>query len=247
MKIHILSDLHLEFASFKPPQTDADIVVLAGDIHLGLKGLEWAKQSFDGKTVIYILGNHEYYDHAIPQLTNELRECAAGTHVHILEQNSLEIDGIKFLGCTLWTDFKLFGLPYIAGSYARQKINDYHKIRVSPKFNKLRVLDTEFFHYYSRKWLQDELNTSLQKVIVITHHAPSLCSIPITYRSNLLNAAFASPLDDFVRNSGASLWIHGHIHNNCDYKLGNTRIVCNPRGYPSEIVSSFNPSLLIEV
>jgi Icc-related predicted phosphoesterase len=243
-KIHILSDLHLEFAPFKPPETEANIVVLAGDIHLGQKGKQWAKQSFPDKTIIYVLGNHEYYGNAIPKLTNKIRE--AGTHLHILENERLEIEGLTFLGCTLWTDFKLFGDPRIAGYHAQTMMNDYHKIRVSPEFRKLRAIDTALFHSRSLKWLQNELlNVNPQKTIVITHHAPSLYSIPVKYRSDLLSAAFASALDDFVINSGVSLWIHGHIHDNFDYKLGNTRVVCNPRGYPDEKVLSFNPEFII--
>jgi len=246
LKIHILSDLHLEFAPFKPPTTKADIVVLAGDIHLGQKGLAWAKQSFPDKTVIYVLGNHEYYGNAIPKLTNKVRE--ASSHVHILENERLDIEGFTFLGCTLWTDFKLFGDPRLAGYHAQTMMNDYHKIRVSPEFRKLRSIDTALFHSRSLSWLQNELlSVNPQKTIVITHHAPSSSSIPVRYRSDLLSAAFASALDDFVIKSGVKLWIHGHIHDYFDYKLGNTRVVCNPRGYPDENLFSFNPELVVEL
>jgi predicted phosphodiesterase len=247
MKIHILSDLHLEFAPFQAPKTDADVVVLAGDIHLGQKGLEWAKQSFPDKTVLYVLGNHEYYGNAIPKLVNQLHEQAAGTQVHILEKESFEIEGFKFLGCTLWTDLKLFGPVNLASYNKYYQVADYYKIRVSPKLRRLHPYDTKLFHLHSFQWLQDELSKSRhQKTIVITHHAPSLRSIPVAFRSNHLSAAFASPLDDFVINADISLWLHGHTHNRVDYKLGNTRVVCNPRGYPYQALS-FNPELLIEV
>ncbi|MDM8559733.1 metallophosphoesterase [Candidatus Parabeggiatoa sp. HSG14] len=247
MKIHILSDLHLEFASFNPPKTNADIVVLAGDIHLGQKGLEWAKEFFPDKTVLYVLGNHEYYGKAIPKLTDKLREQVVGTRIHILENDSFEFENFKFLGCTLWTDFKLFEQPRISAYQAQSTITDYRKIRVNPKFSKLRPIDTMRFHANSLSWLKKQLDNNHKKTIVMTHHAPSLRSLPITWQKNLLSAAYASPLDDFVSNSNISLWIHGHIHQSIDYQLNNTRIVCNPRGYPDENSSGFDSDLVIEV
>ena len=115
MKLHVLSDIHIEFESFDAPATDADAVVLAGDIDIGRNGLDWALRQFPDKPVIYVLGNHEYYGKAIPRFTEKLREFAAGTNVHILEQEALSLDGATFLGCTFWTDFELFGDPRIAG------------------------------------------------------------------------------------------------------------------------------------
>ncbi len=85
MKLHILSDLHIEFAEFNPPKTDADVVILAGDIHIGQKGFTWAKEKFRNQEVIYVIGNHEYYRNAIPKLTEELKILSHGTNIHILE------------------------------------------------------------------------------------------------------------------------------------------------------------------
>jgi predicted phosphodiesterase len=110
MKIQVLSDLHLEFIPFQPLITDADVVVLAGDIHLGTEGLQWAKEIFTDKIVIYVLGNHEYYYHTTPTLIHQLRQLAIHSQVHVLENESIEIEGVKFFGCTLWTDFKLWGM-----------------------------------------------------------------------------------------------------------------------------------------
>jgi len=249
MKILIFSDLHLEFGPFDPPQTDADIVVLAGDTYPGLKGLEWAKQAFPDKTVLYLLGNHEYYGHAMPKLSNKLRKNALSSHVHILEHDKFEIDGFKFLGCTLWTDFKLFGNAKIARQEAQLWMNDYDKIRVSPQFRKLRAVDTQILHSKSLRWLKSELNENPQKTIVITHHAPSRQSLLKAESSDLdlLNAAYASSLDEFIIKSGPLLWIHGHIHESRDYKIGNTRIVSNPRGYYPDESPSFSREFVVEV
>jgi hypothetical protein len=142
MKIHILSDLHIEFESFHPPKTDADMVVLAGDIHIGKKGIDWAKATFPSQQVLYVLGNHEYYGRAYPKHINDLKELVAGTNIHVLENDRLVIDNIVFLGCTLWTDFGLFDAPKIAGYHATQTMTDYRKIRVNPQYRKLRSVFT---------------------------------------------------------------------------------------------------------
>ncbi|MEM6513538.1 MAG: metallophosphoesterase [Pseudomonadota bacterium] len=245
MKLHILSDIHVEFEAFVPPATDADVIVLAGDIHVGRKGLDWALEQFPDKPVIYVLGNHEYYGKAVPKLTNELQKIAANTNVHLLERSSVEIDGVTFLGSTLWTDFELFGDPRIAGFEAQQKMTDFKKIRVSPRFSRLRSVDASVMHYRAKKWIQEELRKTVGKVVVVTHHGPSARSLPERYREDLLSAAYVSDMDDFVSKSDATLWIHGHLHSTSDYRLGNTRVVCNPRGYPDESNDEFAPDFVV--
>lgn len=247
MKLHILSDIHNEFETFAAPATDADIVVLAGDIHVGKRGLDWALQQFPEKPIIYILGNHEYYGGAIPKLTGKLRELAAGTNLHILEQEALTLDGVTFLGCTLWTDFALSGDPRVAGYEATQRMTDYRKIRVSPQYSRLRSLDTAIIHQKSRLWLQSQLENLINDTVVITHHAPSKRSLSESHHGNLLGAAYASHLDDMVEHSNAKLWIHGHLHNSSDYRIGNTRVVCNPRGYSDERNNEFIPDLVVSL
>ncbi len=78
MKIQILSDLHLEFENFNFYNTDADVVVLAGDVHLGMNGVLWAKKAIQNQPVIYVLGNHEYYRNAYPKLLDKIRKEAEG-------------------------------------------------------------------------------------------------------------------------------------------------------------------------
>lgn len=248
MKLHILSDLHIEFESFNPTFIDTDIIILAGDIHVGKKGVEWALTNFPDKPVIYILGNHEYYGKAFPKHINDLKQLAHGTNIHLLENDSFVLDGVKFIGCTFWTDFKLFGDPRIAGYQATQTMNDYRKIRVSPQYRKLRSLDTTFIHSKSLRWLEEELkNSKDSKVVVITHHAPSKRSLPGSDQDDILSAAYASHLDRFVEDSCAVLWIHGHIHTQQDYLIGSTRVICNPRGYPDKRNNRFVPNLVIEL
>jgi Icc-related predicted phosphoesterase len=248
MKLQIFSDLHVEFESFYPPATEADVVILAGDIHVGKKGIDWAKASFPDRPVLYVLGNHEYYGRAYPKHIDDLRKLASGTNIHILENDRLVIDDVTFLGCTLWTDFQLFGDPKIAGYYATQMMTDYRKIRVNPQYRKLRSLDTAVIHAKSLRWLQESvLELRGEKIVIITHHAPSSRSIPASFQEDILSAAYASHLEAFVMESDAKLWVHGHLHTQQDYSIGNTRIICNPRGYPDEQNQNFIPDLIVEV
>lgn len=248
MKLHVLSDLHIEFEDFRPPVVDADLVVLAGDIHVKGRGLAWARAAFRDRPVLYVLGNHEYYGKAYPKHLHDLKDQARGTHIHVLENESFAMDGVRFLGCTLWTDFKLFGDPRIAGYEATQKMTDYRKIRVSSSFRKLRSLDTAGIHARSLDWLAREIEKADgYKQVVITHHAPSRRSVAESAKDDLTDAAYASNLDDFVEKSGVGLWIHGHVHRQSDYAIGNTRTVCNPRGYPTEPNPAFVADFTVDV
>jgi len=248
MKLYVLSDVHVEFEPFDPPEVDADIVILAGDIHVKTKGLIWAKENFKDKPVFYVLGNHEYYGKSLPKHLDKLKELAIGTNIQILENESIKVDDVTFLCCTLWTDFNLFGDPRIAGYEATQVLTDYKKIRVSPTYRKLRSIDTAGIHHKSINWLKEEVEKNQnQKIVIVTHHAPSRLSVPEHYKEDILSAAYASDLDEFVASSGADLWIHGHLHAQNDYKIGKTRVISNPRGYPDEPNEEFIPDLVIEI
>src|SRR5438552_6183610 len=154
MRLHILSDLHLEFGTTKIPDTDADAVVLAGDIHLGREGRKWARRHFPDQPVVYVLGNHEFYRHSIPDLTETLKRETAGSHIHLLENETVELNGFTFLGCTLWTDFSLAGDPGPAMRVAEDIMSDYSIIDFSPENRILRAKDTAKLHAESLAWLK---------------------------------------------------------------------------------------------
>jgi predicted phosphodiesterase len=231
MKLHVLSDLHTEFADFSPPETDADVVVLAGDIGVGLAGIEWAARRFTETPVIYVPGNHEFYDHDIG-LTNELK-VTAPANIHVLNNDKLEFDGVRFLASTLWTDFKLYGEgeARFAQQRAKQLIEDFASIKNGRR--RFTPEDSVAVHESSKAWLVGELERKFDgSTVVVTHHLP----------------AFASRLEDIIEKYGPELWIHGHTHVPCDYELLDTRIVCNPRGYPGEKHDSrFQAGLIVEV
>lgn len=248
MRLHILSDLHLEFAPFMPPATDADAVILAGDISTGQNGLKWAMATFPDRPVIYVLGNHEFYGQKLQKLIQKLHEAARGSNIHVVEDEGVTLEDVTFLGATLWTDFALSGDAVMSEVVAQTSMSDYRRIRTLPAYRRLKPSDTRRIHMRSRRWLEEQtLALKGRKVVVVTHHAPSIESIPSLYEGDPCNPAFASELAPFVGQSGARLWIHGHIHSPSDYRIGETRIIANPRGYPTESKLGFNPALVVEV
>jgi predicted phosphohydrolase len=247
MKVHILNDLHIEFEDFKPPETDADVIVLAGDIGVGMEGLRWAEARFPDRPVIYVPGNHEFYHYDI-DLIDELQAETPG-HIHVLNDDPVVIDGVRFLGSILWTDFDLFGEAdrFFAMQTARQRMTDFSIIQKQRR--RFTPEDAIRAHTFSRDWLAAALAEPFHgKTVVVTHHAPSSRSIPSRYASDLLAPAFASNLERLMEGDRVALWIHGHIHDSFDYQIYSTRVVCNPRGYaPNALNPDFRPDLIIEM
>jgi predicted phosphodiesterase len=247
MRIRVLSDLHNEFGARPLPRVRADLIVLAGDIDVGAKGLRWAEEAFQGTPVLYVAGNHEYYGHSIPKLTHDLGSLGAGPAVTFLEKAAATIDGVRFLGCTLWSDFTIGGDRALSMAACRESVSDFSRIRVSPSFRRLRPSDQASWHRASLFWLEEEIVKDPSRTIVVTHHAPSLRSLNSRHRNSLISGAFASDLDTLVAASGVPLWIHGHTHYCVDYTIGRTRVINNGRGYPHEYVPGFDPALVVEV
>lgn len=248
MKLHILADLHIEFGPFEPPKTDADLVILAGDTDLNTRGITWAKEAFAGKPVIYVPGNHEYYGETYQKLRAEMQEEAADSNVHLLDCAKYEKDELVILGATLWTDFHLLGSQSISMLTVQAGMNDFKKIRTLPQYRKFRPLDALQSHSKEKAWLEKEIQAAAgKKLVVVTHHLPSLKSIPEQWKNDHLTAGYASSLDELVADSGAILWIHGHTHTACDYMIGETRVLCNPRGYVRREATGYDPALVVEI
>ena len=255
MKIHQLSDLHLEFAPHRLQVVDADVIALAGDIGIGLEGIRWAASLLQETKadIIYICGNHEFYGHEIHQLHAEIKAFVASNsegRLHFLDDEQVVIDGVRFLGSTLWTDLKLFGddLKDECMLEGNQSLNDFRLIDIGEWT--LTTLDSLHLHRKSVAWLESKLKKEKfdGKTVVITHHLPSKDSVATRYRKELLSACFASNLDYLFGYS--TLWMHGHTHDSFDYVSKGTRVVCNPRGYHqygSNENENFNPKLVIEI
>lgn len=245
-----MSDLHVEFFDFHPIEVPADVVVLAGDILIEHRGLAWARKAFPGKPIIYVMGNHEYYEGDYERVLERARDEAAKQQIHLLEQDQVVIDGVRFLGTTLWTDFEIEEPLHAAGFsiwYANRAMMDFRIIRHRGRL--LRAEDTREFHRTARAWLTARLEEPFDgKTVIVTHHLPHKGSIDPQFHQHPLNPAFASHLSDLVAPP-VSLWIHGHTHCSCDYSpTEGTRVLCNPRGYgPADLNPRFDQSLVIEV
>jgi predicted phosphodiesterase len=238
MNLLVLSDLHLEFSTLDIDTTDVDVVVLAGDIHLGKRGMPWIETQSRGLPVIYVPGNHEFYKGEHSRVLRDLRAaCAATPNVHLLDTDKITIGDVEFLGATLWTDFALYGgaeeKVRAAESYAARGMTDFTgAIRFESRgvFRKLQPQDTAQMHHAAREWLTTELMTPSQcRRVVVTHHAPSARSVSPRFQDDPLTPAYASHMDDVIKL--ADLWIHGHMHGSSDYSAGACRVICNPRGY----------------
>lgn len=247
MKLHVVSDLHAGFGAFDPPETDADVLVLAGDVDVGLRGVEVAKGWARGRPVLYVAGNHEFYGEAIPRHLQKMEAAAEGSGVRFMENREVVLGGVRYLGCTLWTDFELFGNRAVSADVARSMMNDFRKIRVEPEFRRLSPVDVMAIHGRSLRWLTERLDAPFDgPTVVITHAAPGLRSVAPMHRHEPLTAAFASDLE-WMLDGRAALWIHGHTHFCCDYEVGGTRVVANQRGYPGEDTGGFDPAFVVEV
>jgi predicted phosphodiesterase len=250
MKIRVLSDLHLEFLDWVPPYAEADIVVLAGDIHVGVAGVEWARRQFPATPVIYVPGNHEFYGAHLEDMLLALRKEARLFGVHLLDGNELLLDGTRLLGATLWTDFALYGSGTAelgqAMADASYGMNDFRLIRHGRGL--FRPEHARDIHLSQVNWLAETLAKPFDgSTVVVTHYLPHRRSIHPKYEQDRLNPCFVSDLAHLVK-APVGLWIHGHTHESCDYVVSGTRVVCNPRGYlPMEPNRAFDSTLVVEL
>ncbi len=232
MKLHILSDLHVEFGDFDVPDVGADLVVLAGDTHVGSRGVRWICDQGIEIPIIYVLGNHEFYRNDFPGLIDALQREAEGTNVVVLENDVYAFGGFRFFGCTLWSDMDLLGDAPAAATAAARGMNDYHQIRSSHNDRKLTPAETVAWHRASVDRLVAFLESGApERSVVVTHGCPSIRSIPERFQDHRLAPAFAANMEDIILNYEPRLWVHGHTHDSFDYHIGKTRIICNPRGY----------------
>lgn len=226
MKIQIISDVHLEFGGFEFVDKECDVLIAAGDIGVGLEGIEWL-QKLD-KPVIYVAGNHEYWGYDINELQDELLGMSKGSNVRFLEKKSVVIDGVRFLGCTMWTDFNQCDDEEMMGDL-QSIMNDFRYISL----DKSNITPEELIkiNHACKKWLARELAKDFDgPTVVVTHHAPtkkSWAGDPDDY----LKFAYCNQLESLLKENQIDLWAHGHIHHASDYKKYGARVVCNPRGY----------------
>lgn len=254
MRIKQMSDLHLEFdADFFPKNEDkADILMLNGDICMGqyfdkgidspyyyralefLNFFEFCSNEYEN--VLYIAGNHEYYRGYIDMTADIIRKTLSSfSNIHFLDNSSWSKDGITFLGGTLWTDMN-HNNP-ITEQYLMNGMNDFRivKWKKDGYGGRFRPSDAAALHRKTLKFF-DEASAGLDNVVIMSHHAPSYKSVHPKYHNDTqMNYGYYSDLDQFILDQPQiKLWTHGHMHDCFDYMIGDTRIVCNPRGYRDE-------------
>lgn len=207
--------------------------------------------SFQFPHVVYIAGNHEFYHGKWFQTLDILaNECAKFSNIYFMENGSKTIDDVTFIGATLWTDMNK-GDPLTLHS-VRNMMNDFRIIRKEFEgYTSLKPYDTAVRHRKSLEYIRTVIEGQFDKKFVVCgHHAPSKLSTHEQYKNDhLMNGAYSSDLSEFILDHPQiKLWTHGHTHHPFDYMLGETRVVCNPRGYEGyEPDSGWNPDILIEI
>ncbi len=237
MKIISYSDMHLEFGKdFQPPaNTDADIMILAGDMitFRNFEPLGWMLKEWH-KPVLFVAGNHEYYTRQ-PMDENEkdFKAWLAVNHpnVHCLKNESIAIEGVHFFGGTMWTDSNSANEKAMAD--AQRNISDYHQIML-PNKHFLKPRDTLAFHESFveslEQWFAEDLPG---KRVVISHHAPAVNPSTQYGNSPLMPAFNSLDMVPIIEKYQPALWVYGHTHECDDQMIGNTRIISNQRGYPN--------------
>lgn len=263
MKIWLFSDLHLRHAGIPGsavlPSVRADLAICAGDLIEGDPegGVAWlAHYVRPQMKVVYIMGNHEFYrpNASMERLKEKARRLAEQSGIDLLDNGFVDIDDIRIFGSTLWTDFDFFG----RGDESRRQrdmawselwMNDFRLIR--PEETSLELWSATRArreHFISRTWLETAMSDAAdQRKVVVTHHAPHPGSVAARFSNDPLTSAFVSDLSTTIERYQPELWIHGHTHTSFDYRVGATRVICNPRGYPAENTSGFDPAIVIEI
>ena len=255
MRLWIVSDLHTEHHPWAPPAIpDADACVIAGDVkcHPGW-ALDWIS-SFVAPhmPVVMVAGNHESYGgYVIRDLRDAQRKAAKLGGIYLLENSATVLGGVRFVGATLWTDYCLDAESDSDVAWhmrnAQRGVYDFAAIIGIDPGEPPTPAGFAKLHARSRKYIDRTLATPFPGAsVVVTHHAPHPDSISEAFRGSDLNAAYASDLSDLILARRPNMWVHGHVHQPCDYWVGTTRVVCNPKGFGNEN-AGFDPGLVVEV
>ncbi|WP_429930412.1 metallophosphoesterase [Agrobacterium vitis] len=264
MKAWVISDLHAMSSGTLPLTIpDADVCVCAGDvsgfIQVTMECLE--RQIAPFMPIILVLGNHDYYHSSVDGALEYARRVTRDSTITVLENESVVIGSVRFLGATLWTDYLIpFGgsqpeLPLperrdVAIHFGQKYLMDFRAIYGSNSYAGDGLISPQEIigrHEASRSFITNQLATPFDgRTVVVTHHAPSPRSKDIRFLGQPTNAGFLSDLDELIEDGKPNFWIHGHIHRRFDYRIGRTRVLCNPRGYWHE-KTGYQPGLVIDL
>ena len=258
-RIAAVSDLHLDVGPntvrWKPDALPsawdhADVLVLAGDINEVDKGVKWARDVLlprYGKPIVYVPGNHEGWGTSWQRALRKMKEAAAGHPIHVLDRESVVLAGMRFLGATLWTDFRAWpdvdeaireswpNNPYAPG------MRDYLRIRMEPGFRRLNPKDTIGMAIRARAWLLEAAAQPFDgPTVVVTHHPPVVEAAGPHYASpdgaltHPLSAAYVNDWADGVAKIAPALWVSGHTHHPYRRVSGQTLLASHAAGHTVE-------------
>ena len=253
MKIALLSDLHLSVQPLALTLPAVDLVVLAGDLQRPPQAMAWARQL--NQPTLFVAGNHEFYGSDLVTTMAQLHAQAEGSSVRVLERGEWRHGGVRFLGCTLWSDYRFFTSPTQrdeALAKAVELVRDFSRIRLAPDFPELFTpAVSQMLFDQSVAWLEERFAEPFEgPTVVVTHFAPARGSIASQFADSPFNACFVSDLEERILRWQPRLWLHGHVHDSFDYFVGATRVVTNPRGYAPQGVAenkAFAPGLVLEL
>lgn len=264
MRLLVISDLHLEFGPFKfpSPLPDFDVAVFAGDIGQPISAaIEWMTQqrgegaALRGWPVIYVPGNHEFYRSEFKANLAEGRAAAELAGIELLFRRAVVVRGVRFVGCILWTDYRIHGTPKPSMVHAGENLNDHRLIRYRQEdghYSRFMPWHAAAEHRLDLAFIRRELATPFAgPTVVVTHHAPHPNSIQPRHQGSPLTPAFVSDLGHLIEEFQPEIWIHGHDHGSHDYKVGRTRVLANQAGYPNLYGDrenrGFDPRCVIEI
>lgn len=275
MKVHVISDLHLEFADLTLP--GGDVLILSGDVleaknlkltdytpeivalneRTGVKSHRYCRFFYEEcakyRHVIYVMGNHEHYGYKFNKTYEHLKENIPG-NVHLLEKEHVDIDGVIFIGATLWTNCN--NGDAITMMTLQHSMNDYRVItnhyKESGLYYKLTPKVTFEEHIRTKQYISETANKFADRtVVVVTHHSPSKQSTKPRYKDDFhMNGGYSSNLEEFIaEHPNIKVWTHGHTHDTFDYQVAQCRIICNPRGYAGyeERAKDFDPTVGFDI
>lgn len=263
MRLLVISDVHLELGpfAFPDPMPDFDVAVFAGDMHRPIiSALNWmADQRQAGplrdRDIVYIAGNHEFYKTEMKSALAAGIELADKVGIYLLHRRTVAIGPVRFIGCTLWTDYRLRGEPKASMVHAGQELNDHRLIRYREeggRYGRFTPLHALAEHRLDLAFMRSELAKPHDgSTVVVTHHAPHPQSVQATHQGSALSPAFVSDLSALIEEYQPELWIHGHDHGSHDYMVGRTRVMANQAGYPTHFGThenpTFDPRCVVEV
>lgn len=246
MNLRIISDLHIYYNSqYTLKYYGEDLLIIAGDIsenktHTLALFKKYIKTY--NTPIIFVIGNHDYYNSTIDEI-DEFWLNHRIDNLYVLQDDFVIINNQIFYGCTLWTDLGGYNNNW---DFVKHKVKDYRKIYRTDKFTLIQPVDTYIKHKKSVSKLEKFLQKYPKNTIIITHHLPSYRSIAEKYKNSYdhILQIFYSDLDHLVKQT--KMWIHGHTHSSFDYKIDETRVICNPRGRKDEN-EDYNDKLIIRI